>query len=198
VASAGQVISDIVSVKWSGDVGPLSEQIITLTVLVDPYYEGLITNTAVISHHDLSHEVWIQAVAYVTDDPVLFISKSATPDPVPADSELKYTIRVRNLGQLATGLIITDAIPDGTSYVPGSATGGGLFLEDGLVWQTTVLQPGESQEYTFRVEVGRGRFVVNDRYGVVSAEGVSARGTPVVTTIVGGQYDSFLPVIRKP
>jgi uncharacterized repeat protein (TIGR01451 family) len=198
VASAGQIISDIVSVQWTGDVGPLSEEVITLTVLVDPYYEGPITNTAVISHADLLQEITVEAVAYVTNDPVLFITKSASPDPVPADSELKYTIRVLNLGQLATSLVITDAIPNDTSYVPDSATGGGLLVGDMLVWQVPVLEPGERQSLSFRVAVGRGSSVVNDQYGVVSAEGVSAKGTPVVTPIVGGQSVIYLPIIGKP
>jgi len=44
VATAGQIISDIVSVEWYGDVAPFSEEVITMTVLVDPEFKGAITN----------------------------------------------------------------------------------------------------------------------------------------------------------
>jgi len=58
--SAGDVISDIVSVRWTGDVSAFSSQIVTLTVVVDPYYQGVLTNTAVISHPDLLSEVEVR------------------------------------------------------------------------------------------------------------------------------------------
>ena len=45
----GQVISDIVSLDWTGSVGPLSEELITFTVMVDDGFEGTITNTAIIA-----------------------------------------------------------------------------------------------------------------------------------------------------
>ena len=169
-----------------------------MTVLVDPDFKGAITNTALISHPDLLQEIMVDAVAYITDEPILRITKSASPDPVPADSALKYTIRVVNLGQLATSLIITDAIPIGASYVPDSTSGGGILEDDILVWNTPLLQPGEDSYYTFQVEVGNGSEVINDRYGVISAEGVSATGDPVVTVIIGGIQNIYLPILSKP
>jgi uncharacterized repeat protein (TIGR01451 family) len=65
-ASAGEIVSDIVSFHWLGDVDALSTEIVTLTVRVDPGFQGAITNTAVISHTDLREEVVVDAVAYVT------------------------------------------------------------------------------------------------------------------------------------
>jgi len=196
-ATSGEIISDIVSVEWYGDVAPFSEEIITMTVLVDPDFKGAITNTAVIRHPELLHEITVYAVAYITDEPILRITKSASPDPVPADSVLQYTIRVVNLGQLATSLIITDALPTGVSYVPNSTTGGGLLVDGILTWRTPRLQPGEGSYYSFLVEVGRGSTVINDRYGVISAEGVSATGDPVVTSIIGGLGTIYLPALYK-
>jgi len=94
-------------------------------------------------------------------------------------------------------LIITDAVPTGASYVPNSITGGGLLVDDILVWQTPRLQPGEDSYYSFLVEVGKGSVVINDRYGVISAEGVSATGDPVVTAIIGGLQNIYLPALYK-
>ncbi len=114
VASAGEVISDIVSIDWNGNVDAFSEELITLTVVVDPGYEGPVTNTAVIDHSGLSAPVKVEAVAYITDDPVLQITKSASPDPVPYGEELLYKIHIANLGQQATELVVMDSLPADT------------------------------------------------------------------------------------
>jgi uncharacterized repeat protein (TIGR01451 family) len=191
VASAGQVISDIVNVRWEGNVGPLSSEVVTFTVLVDPDYQGSITNTAVISHPGLLSEVVVQAVAYITERPVLRITKSASPDPVEKGAELAYTIRVANLGQQASSLVITDAVPANTDYVTG-----GKLEGDQVKWETSVLEPGESRTFAFQVTVGSGPEVVNDRYAVRCAEGVVAVGAPVVTQITRGG-GIYLPLILR-
>lgn len=191
VASAGEVTSDIVSIKWTGDVAALSSEVVTFTVLADSDYQGPITNTAVISHPDLLDEVVVQAVAYVTELPVLRITKSAAPDPVKKDAELFYTIRVVNLGQQATDLVITDTVPENTEYVAGGELEGAQVR-----WETSVLEPGDSRTFAFQVTVGSGLRVVNDQYAVRCAEGVIAFGDPVVTRITGGSF-VYLPLVLR-
>jgi uncharacterized repeat protein (TIGR01451 family) len=197
VASAGTIVSDIVSLAWTGSVEAFSEEQITFTVHADPGFEGTLTNTAVINQPELLHPVTATAVAYVTNDPVLQISKQATPDPVPRGSALHYTVRVVNAGQQATDLLITDTLPAGTSYVEASATGGGQVSEGTVSWHTPVLDSGESRTYGFDVIVHDGQEVVNALYGVRSAEGVSARGEPVVTPVSGRSPYIYLPVIVR-
>ena len=119
-----------------------SSQAVTFTVLVDSDYEGPVTNTAVITHPTLLAPVVVQAVAYVTDDPVLFISKTASPDPVPVGTELAYTVRVVNAGQQATGLVITDVLPADTEYVAASATASGQLVGGRVRWTLPVLRVG--------------------------------------------------------
>ena len=195
VASSSAVVSDIVTVRWTGDVGAFASEMITLTVLVDPDYEGPVTNTATISHTSLLSPVIVEAVAYVTNRPVLFISKSASPDPVQTGAELAYTLRVVNAGQQATGLVITDVLPSNGEYVVGSATAGGQFASGQVRWEMPVLKPGEDSAFAFRVKVKGGSQIVNEQYAVSSAEGVTAAGSPVVTSIAGGAL--YLPIIRK-
>jgi uncharacterized repeat protein (TIGR01451 family) len=198
-ASAGQVVSDIVSLNWTGDVAPFSSEVVTFTVLVDPYYEGPVANTAVIRHSGLLTDVVVEAVAYITTRPVLQITKKASPDPVDAGGELAYTIRVDNLGQQATNLTITDTVPSNTDIIVGSITAGGQFnaANNQVTWQDSVLKPGESHTFVFHVTVGSGRQVVNDQYGVRCAEGVVALGLPVVTPITRGGGTLYLPVIFR-
>jgi uncharacterized repeat protein (TIGR01451 family) len=184
VASGGALISDIVSLQWSGGLAPLSSETVTMTVLVDAYFKGALTNTAVISHPELLDDVVVEAVAYVTDEPVLKITKSASPDPVGIGEELTYRIWVQNLGQQATGLVITDAIPSNTEYVDGSASAGTQFAGGQLQWDVSVLKPGQGRTLDFRVLVNSGFEVVNEAYRVTSAEGVMDVGEPVVTPII--------------
>jgi uncharacterized repeat protein (TIGR01451 family) len=192
VASAGQIISDIVSLGWTGDVMPNSQQLITFSVLVDSDFSGVLTNTATITHTSLRAPVKISALAYITDQPVLRLSKSAAPDPVDMGGELQYTLHVQNLGQQATVLVLTDTVPVNTSYVNGSATAGGQLVGDLVHWVFPLLEPGETRNFSFRVKVLEGTGVLNDRYRVSSAEGVSATGAPVYTRL--NQRFIFFPV----
>ncbi len=195
VASAGQVVSDIVTIHWTGGVAAFSSQFITFTVLVDPDFEGAVTNTAVISHPSLLSPALAQAVAYITDDPVLFITKSAAPDPVGTGQELAYTLQVVNAGQQATGLVITDVIPTGTQYVAGSATANGQLQGNQVKWTFPLLKAQEDLEVSFRVKVNTGFSVVNSLYAVASAEGVTAIGTPITTTVAVNRL--YLPLLSR-
>jgi uncharacterized repeat protein (TIGR01451 family) len=195
VASAGQLVSDIVSLHWHGDVDSFSSQVVTFTVLVDPGFRGAITNTAIISHPDLRDPVVVEAVAYVTDRPELRISKRANPSPVSLGEDLAYALRVLNLGQQATSLVVTDVLPTNITYVEGSATDGGELVGDHLRWIFPVLQPGERRTLGFKATVQWGREVINDAYAVVCAEAARAVGAPVLTPVRGGRI--YLPLIFR-
>ena len=195
IASAGNVISDIVSLGWTGNVMPNSQQLITFSVLVDSDFSGVLTNTATITHTSLRAPVKVSALAYITDQPLLRLSKSATPDPVNKGGELLYTLHVQNLGQQATVLVLTDTVPANTSYVVGSATAGGQLVGDQVHWVFPLIEPGESRAFSFHVKVLGGVGVLNDRYRVSSAEGASATGAPVYTRL--NQRFIFFPVTRR-
>ncbi|MGW8251279.1 MAG: hypothetical protein ACWGO1_11605, partial [Anaerolineales bacterium] len=194
-ASDGSLLSDIVSLDWAGDVAANSQQLITFSVLVDPYFEGALTNTVTIEHSSLREPVHKSAVAYITDKPVLRLTKAASPNPLPPGELLTYQIRVENLGQQATVLVLTDTLPANTAYVPGSATAGGQLQGDTLRWTVPVLAPGEVRTFNFQVQVLSGRYVINDRYRVSCIEGVTAVGEPVITEVDMGVL--FLPVIYR-
>jgi uncharacterized repeat protein (TIGR01451 family) len=183
VATAGQIISDIAGIKWIGNVGAYSSQLITFTVLVDPDFQGAITNTATISHPTLLEDVIVKAVAYVTNEPVLRIFKTASPNPVSLGGELLYSLDVVNLGQQATSLVLTDTIPLNVQYIEGSASSSGQLIGRQIRWEFPVLPAGENLVFTFRVTVLVGKQVVNDQYRVTCTEGVSYSGPPIITLI---------------
>jgi uncharacterized repeat protein (TIGR01451 family) len=197
IASSGSLISDIVSLDWTGNVAPYSEELITFTTLVDDYFEGVLTNTATITHESLSTPVEVSAQAYITDKPVLHISKVATPDPVLVNTSLFYQIKVTNLGNQATLLEVTDTIPVNTYYVFGSASSGGMLNGNALEWILPVLNHGDSVTLAFQVKVLGGNWIVNRDYAVTCDEGVSAYGEPVVTRVRYEGRNVWLPIIAK-
>ncbi len=197
VATAGTVVSDIVSLDWTVDVAPFSEQLITFTVLVDDHYQGEVTNIATISHPSLKEDKVVKATAYITDKPVLRISKLATPSLVDIGSPLLYQVTVTNLGQQATLLVVTDTVPLNTTYIPGSASSGGELVDGVLKWQVPVLNPGEKLTLTYQVTVDRGMQVINALYGVTCSEGVSAAGEPVITPINNPTIIINLPLLFR-
>jgi len=197
IASAGTLISDIVSLDWTGNVPSMSEQLITFTAMVDDFFEGVVTNTATITHPDLKHDVVRTAVAYITDDPVLRISKKDFPDPVTFGNPLLYQVFVTNLGQKATQLVVTDTIPLDTVYVASSASSGGQLVGNVVQWELPVLNPHETLKLTFQVTVLGGLQIINDSYAVRCAEGVFAYGDPVFTDVYYAVKRQFLPITYK-
>ena len=195
--TAGSLISDIVSLEWTGDVAAYSETMITFTAVVDDFFAGVLTNTATITHTSLMQDVVVEAVAYITDKPVLRITKTATPDPVWFGKPLLYQIQVTNLGQQATLLVVTDTIPANTAYIFGSASSGGQLVDGVVQWNLPVLKPGESLKLSFQVTVTGGYEIINDNYAIRCAEGVTAYGKPVVTRVRYKTQKVNLPAVFK-
>lgn len=196
-ATAGEVVSDIVSIHWIGDLSPFSAELITFSVVLDPEFEGPITNTAVITHSSLAADLPLGAVTNVTDKPILRISKSASlagQESLTVGDEILYTIQVDNLGQPATQLNVVDPIPTDTLYVLGSASPAAYFDGNSLHWIWPELGSGESKTFTFRVIVA-GPYVVNQGYYAHSAEGVVVWGTPVESGQPG--TNAYLPFVAR-
>lgn len=87
------------------------------------------------------------------------VSKSVFPTSGPSGTTVTYTITVTNLGpDQATGVEITDIVPAGMTYVPGSITGAGTYVTGspsgtGLKWQNITLANGASTNLTFQATV---------------------------------------------
>jgi uncharacterized repeat protein (TIGR01451 family) len=76
------------------------------------------------------------------------------PGIVKAGQIIGYQIVVRNVGAtLAKGVIITDPIPSGTTYVNGSASPTAVYNGSSLTWNIGELAPGASVTVTFQVMV---------------------------------------------
>ncbi|HEV2951923.1 MAG TPA: hypothetical protein VGZ51_07460, partial [Actinomycetota bacterium] len=124
--------------------------------------------------------------------PALVVSKVDASVPIGAGSTINYTLTLRNLGNAdATGVTITDPIPDRTKFV--SADSGGTYSRGKVRWTNLTVPkatggvPGSIQvKFAVRVDSKLKRRVMritNDGIVVTSAQGPGAIGSPFITPI---------------
>ncbi len=65
-----------------------------------------------------------EAYTVTVVDPQLWLVKELWPNPPGSSREMTYTLTVLNLGSPATGLVITDRVPAGVTYVRGGTKTG--------------------------------------------------------------------------
>jgi uncharacterized repeat protein (TIGR01451 family) len=177
-------------ITWEhGVVGFDSTVVITFSVTVTPGYDGIISNTAVISDPMITQPVSITAETRITDDPIFEIDKSASPAIPGKDKPLTYELVVTNQGQPAvnTPLTLMDIIPADTTFL--SVDPYGTVDPDGeiITWTRSVTMDfGETSVFTFSVLVGdvpSGTVIHNGVYLVNSPFGISM-GEPITTTVL--------------
>jgi uncharacterized repeat protein (TIGR01451 family) len=85
--------------------------------------------------------------------PTLAIAKQA-PTEALANDVIDYTLTVTNTGPvMAYQTVLTDILPAGADYVPGSVSDGGLVGEADIVWQLGALAPGQALSRHFQMVV---------------------------------------------
>ncbi|MEY8437145.1 fibro-slime domain-containing protein [Atopobiaceae bacterium 24-176] len=73
---------------------------------------------------------------------------------VGADDVVTYRVTVTNNGQgPARDVTVTDEVPEGLTYVEGSASDGGTWADGVVRWELGVLAAGESRTVSFQVTV---------------------------------------------
>jgi uncharacterized repeat protein (TIGR01451 family) len=123
--------------------------------------------------------------------PALQISMSDAGVPVGPGSLLTYLITVKNLGNAnATGVVISDTLPNDTSFV--SASTGSSLSGGSVVWNVGTIMSGTvnandgldvgSQTVTMTVRisagVANGSTITNEDFSTKSSEGPGATGSP--------------------
>lgn len=120
-----------------------------------------------------------------TTTPDLTISKRA-PSTAIAGAPITYTLTITNSGATtATGLIVTDDLPAGATYVSG-----GTLVNNSVRWTIPALAGfGTVTETTYVVAAAS--TITNTDYTVSATGGFSANGTaPVVTRLVEAQVNA--------
>lgn len=130
----------------------------------------------------------------ITAEPALQIVKEADKEAVDPGEAVTFTITYRNTGlpgAVATGVVVRETIPAGTTYVVGSASGveeehvnvaGGV-----ITWNVDDLAGGDDKDLTFQVIVDEsmteGGKIHNDTYSI-AAEGIApVPGAQVVVAV---------------
>jgi len=120
--------------------------------------------------------------------PALSIQKTDVADPVPAGGLISYSLAWQNTGAAAaTGVVIADTLPTGTTFV--SASGGGSPDPSQTVhWSLGTVTAGGSGVVQLVVRapntITSPTIVTNGIYSIDSAETVAVSGAPVTTTVL--------------
>ena len=122
----------------------------------------------------------------VTSVPVLALSLTDSPDPVPAGANLTYTLNWSNTGTMdATSLVVTDSVPANTTFV--SATGGGTESGGVVTWTVPTLAVGGSGSAQLVVRVttplANGTTLANSGAAADCAETSPVTAASVTTTV---------------
>jgi uncharacterized repeat protein (TIGR01451 family) len=102
-----------------------------------------------------------------TASPVVTVpSPKASPSFIPAAPDAPSTVTFtldyeNNTGVRLTGVQMTDKIPAGTTFKPGTATPDATFDGSQLVWQIGTLNPGQTGKVTFQVQTNRNGKISN-------------------------------------
>ena len=121
--------------------------------------------------------------------PVFELTKTGTPNPVVIGKELTYELTVVNNGNAdATGVVIRDTVPAGTTYKTGSASDGGTESGGVITWNLDGLAMGATKKVTFTVVVGDAFLdntpVTNTTYDITCTQGAAKTGQPVPITVI--------------
>lgn len=113
----------------------------TVTIEVTPNSAGTITDTASVSsatadpqsaNNSDSEDTTVQPLSGAQAD--LSIRKSDSKDPVRVGGRLRYNLTVRNLGpDTATGVMVTDQLPGGVTFVSAGSRQGACTEAGGVV-----------------------------------------------------------------
>ena len=128
--------------------------------------------------------------------PELSVSKTASKIHVHPNELVTYTISLENAGTVSASAMLTDTVPFGVTYVPGSATGGATYSDGKVTWSGTV-NPSETKVITFQVIVAE-----PETLGPLPIVNTACAddGTDMVCdwiVIYSRRYKVFLPCITK-
>jgi uncharacterized repeat protein (TIGR01451 family) len=195
------------TVTWSlGNLNPGDHGAVTLTVHVKKPLpnNSYIFNTVVISD-DAKVTDEATDIVRVHAEPILTLTKTVNPtgEVKPGDT-LHYSLCYANTGNgNATSVVLMDGIPARTTYVTGSATGGGVYdaTTNKLTWNLGTVGPDANVCVAFDVTVDLtlpGVIEVNQGWTVDNTATLDSAELPRLTRSTSNPLNAFVkPVLTK-
>ncbi len=141
-------------ITW--EIGELAsgEHTFTYQATVDQDADGNLTNLACVDADELDSELCDQTTVEVTPPSIDIDKVNDTEGPVARGSLVDYTLTVTVTDGPIASVEVTDTLPDGLTYVVGSADPADGFIADGqdLTWVAGPLDSG-SYEFTYQALV---------------------------------------------
>ncbi|MDM8527625.1 PKD domain-containing protein [Anaerolineales bacterium HSG24] len=143
--------------------------------VVNHTYQNAGSYTANVTASNSANLITTTTMVTIVGDPELSIRKTG-PTEANAGQHVTYTLTVSNTGtDKATGLIISDVLPDGAVYIRGADT-----VENGIAkWNISTLAKGATE--TVFMVVTATQSITNQDYGVIAGD-YQASGTEKVFT----------------
>lgn len=172
-------------VSWTINVAKDASVTVSFDVVVTEE-ESIVTNTAVVRdgvntyvtnevvNHTYENEL-SKDVFSPTD-----ITVSIDGNKVYEGDELVYEIEFTNTSADVIDIVITDIIPQNTSYVEGSATNGGVYDNGTIVWDLKNVSAWSTVTVTFKVKVNSGVGAVTIENQATATDGVNDYKTETV------------------
>ena len=203
VVSSFSGAANTVTWTWSSPLAPGETATLGLQLRVKkvPFDPTSVRNRARV-HHDQGAYNETNPAETLVRIPVLELSAFG-PGTATAGSRLDYLLSLENVGStMATNGRVQTAIPEGTSYVPGSATGSPEFSSDGgsswsatpsgtvthIRWGGLTVSPGETVRLGFVALHDASALPPVERvygWGTVSSDQTIPARSNVVATVIG-------------
>ncbi|WNS46474.1 isopeptide-forming domain-containing fimbrial protein [Paenibacillus sp. MMS20-IR301] len=230
VAGTARPAADPASGITIGTVAPGSSAAVTFQVNVTSIpASGQLSNQSSASYSSGAFNAITQSNTTLTPvyQPVIGIVKSASPSSATVGGNVQYTLVVRNTGNLAATVTITDNIPAGTAFIAGSVTVNGVArpsdspvsgiplgsVAAGATFTVTFLAAVQSlpspatltdqgsASYTYQLPSGRslaGGSVSNTVTIPVSAPNITLLKSASLTAVAVGEYLTYTIAVSNP
>lgn len=161
------------TIHWTfGEIKPGESKSVTFKVLVnDNAYNAIIKNHALYKSSTDKHQGFKETneTVHATDNAPLpaaleIVKSSNKKNVVVNGDDIIYTLKIiNNGGEVSHDTVITDEIPEGTTFVSAGNGGNHNSAKKRVEWYIGELKPEESKEVTFTVKVNGEKAVIDNQ-----------------------------------